>query len=164
MLAAAVMLSIYDIEKHWDAMRQTIVLVLAVILGLYVLVERSDWFFERSGQYVDEATETVGHLFANRVSNVQVKGSGRVKAVLKDDVRGSRHQRFILTLSSGNTLLISHNIDLAPRIDGLGVGDLVSFYGEYEWNEKGGVVHWTHHDPRKRHVDGWLKHNGRTYR
>ena len=43
------------------------------------------------------------------------------------------------------------------------VGDTVSFFGEYEWNSKGGVIHWTHHDPARQHVAGWLKHEGRTY-
>ena len=43
------------------------------------------------------------------------------------------------------------------------VGDTVQFYGEYEWNKKGGVMHWTHKDPRNRHTHGWLKHNGRVY-
>lgn len=46
--------------------------------------------------------------------NVQVQGSGRVLRVLADDNDGSRHQRFILALASGRTLLIAHNIDLAP--------------------------------------------------
>ncbi|HXQ73121.1 MAG TPA: DUF3465 domain-containing protein [Pyrinomonadaceae bacterium] len=84
-------------------------------------------------------------------------------SLLPDDQKGSRHQRFIVKLASGQTLLIAHNIDIAPRISGLAVGDSVRFYGEYVWNEKGGTIHWTHHDPRGRHVAGWVVHNGKTY-
>jgi len=101
--------------------------------------------------------------YENRQSDVQVEGAGRVVKVLPDDNKGSRHQKFILELASGQTILIGHNIDLAPRIRDLREGDSVSFYGEYEWNERGGVVHWTHHDPQGRHVDGWLKHQGKRY-
>jgi hypothetical protein len=93
----------------------------------------------------------------------QVSGSGTVDRVLADDNDGSRHQRFILRLSSGRTLLIAHNIDLAPRVSSLRKGDTVSFYGEYEPNDKGGVIHWTHHDPQGRHTGGWLEHNGQRY-
>ncbi|WP_107687820.1 DUF3465 domain-containing protein [Neisseria wadsworthii] len=101
--------------------------------------------------------------YQNRKSNVQIEGSGTVKKTLPDDNKGFRHQRFILELSSGQTLLVAHNIDLAPKIKGLKKGDTVGFYGEYEWSEQGGVIHWTHHDPAKRHTDGWLKHQGIIY-
>jgi hypothetical protein len=101
--------------------------------------------------------------YDNHQSNVQVKGSGTVIRILKDDNKGSRHQKFILKLSSGLTVLIAHNIDLAPRINSISNGDVIQFYGEYEWNNKGGVVHWTHRDPNGYHVGGWLKRNGRTY-
>jgi hypothetical protein len=107
--------------------------------------------------------DPIARAFANRVSDVQVEGEGTVVRVLPDDVDGGRHQRFILQLASGQTLLVAHNIDIAPPIERLEAGDSVSFNGEYVWNEKGGVIHWTHHDPQGRHVAGWLKHNGRTY-
>ena len=101
--------------------------------------------------------------FQNQAQKLQVKGTGVVRKILADDKKGTRHQRFLLTLASGQTLLIAHNIDLAPRIDHLKEGDTVSFYGQYEWNEEGGVVHWTHKDPQSKHVAGWLKHKGKVY-
>jgi hypothetical protein len=113
-------------------------------------------------QLVDD--DPIGRAFASRASDVQVEGEGTVIRVLPDDLNGSRHQRFIVQLASGQTLLITHNIDIAPRIDAVETGDCVRFYGEYVWNEKGGVIHWTHHDPRGRHVAGWLVHNGKTYK
>lgn len=91
------------------------------------------------------------------------EGSGTVVRLLPDDNEGSRHQRFILELASGRTLLVAHNIDLAPRINSLRKGDTVAFFGEFESNPQGGVIHWTHHDPQGRHPDGWLKHRGTVY-
>jgi hypothetical protein len=107
--------------------------------------------------------QQLADAFNRQLSDVQVSGSGQVIKVLADDTKGSRHQKFILKLSSGQTLLVAHNIDLAPRIEGLRAGDNVKFYGEYEWNKLGGVLHWTHHDPAARHVGGWLEHRGRRY-
>ncbi|HDI3208052.1 TPA: DUF3465 domain-containing protein [Vibrio cholerae] len=101
--------------------------------------------------------------YQSQQSDLQVQGFGQVAKVLPDDNDGSRHQKFILKLNSGQTLLVAHNIDLAPRIPNLKVGDSVEFYGEYEWNKKGGVLHWTHKDPQNRHAHGWLKHNGQVY-
>jgi hypothetical protein len=86
-----------------------------------------------------------------------------VTRLLADDNEGSRHQRFIIELKTGQTILISHNIDLALRIDSLEAGDEVTFFGEYVWNSQGGTVHWTHLDPKGRHVAGWVKHKGRVY-
>lgn len=105
----------------------------------------------------------LANAFENQLSNVQVEGQGTVERVLSDDNEGGRHQRFIVRLKSGQTLLIAHNIDLAPRIPSLKAGDTVAFSGEYEWGSKGGVVHWTHRDPNGRHQAGWLRHNGRSF-
>jgi hypothetical protein len=82
--------------------------------------------------------------FKERRSNVQVEGEGTVDRLLDDDVDGSRHQRFIVRLPSGQTILILHNIDIAPRVDNPQHGDSIRFYGEYIWSAQGGKVHWTH--------------------
>ena len=101
--------------------------------------------------------------FAENRGNFVAEVSGTVTRLLSDDYSGSRHQRFIVTLRSGQTLLISHNIDLAPRVDAVVVGDALSFKGEYEWNDQGGVIHWTHHDPAGQHEAGWIRHDGKIY-
>ncbi|WED27748.1 DUF3465 domain-containing protein [Vibrio sp. DW001] len=101
--------------------------------------------------------------FESRQSDVQVQGVGTVIRLLADDIKGARHQKFILKLSNRQTLLVAHNIDLAPRISNLETGDVVEFYGEYEWNNRGGIIHWTHRDPRNKHKHGWLKHNGQVF-
>lgn len=108
-------------------------------------------------------TSAVAKAFEQHARDVQVEGEGVVSRILPDDNSGSPHQRFIVRLGSGQTVLLQHNIELAPRIDDLKVGDTVSFFGEYVWNTQGGLVHWTHHDPAGKHAAGWIKHNGRTY-
>lgn len=107
--------------------------------------------------------DAIQAAFNAQQSGVQVQGEGVVTTVLADDNDGSRHQRFILKLHPGQTVLVAHNIDLAPRIATLASGDTVAFNGVYEWNAKGGVIHWTHHDPAGRHAAGWLRHAGQTY-
>lgn len=111
----------------------------------------------------NNGVDTIKAAYEQRQSNVQVQGSGRVKAILRDDNDGSRHQKFILVLKNGISILVAHNIDLAPKIPNLKKGDIVDFYGEYEYNPKGGVLHWTHRDPQNRHESGWLKHDGQIY-
>ena len=117
---------------------ETAVAVLAVI---FISCASHDPASKRSGVPNDDSP--IGRAFASRTSDVQVEGEGTVISILSDDVAGSRHQRFIIQLASGQTLLITHNVDLAPRIAGLKVGDSVRFNGEYVWNQKGGVIHWT---------------------
>src|SRR3954469_19661656 len=112
---------------------------------------------------VPDQSDKLGIAFTEQQSGSQVTGEGTVAKLLADDNEGSRHQRFILVLASGQTLLVAHNIDLAPRIASLKFGDAVAFNGVYEWNAKGGVIHWTHRDPSGRHQAGWLKHAGQTY-
>ena len=120
---------------------------------------------EGAGEDVAESISDalLAQAFEEQAHNLLVEGQGMVSRLLTDDTRGDKHQRFIVTLASGQTLLVTHNIDIAPRVNSLEVGDTVSFKGEYEWNDEGGVIHWTHHDPDGTHEAGWIKHNGRTY-
>ncbi|MDH3989098.1 MAG: DUF3465 domain-containing protein [Gammaproteobacteria bacterium] len=145
-------------------MKKFVPVIVALAVAYFVVVQ--DNFQEPANSTaflaVDEAAQ-IGGSTTSLVSGRQAQGSGTVTRVLPDDNDGSRHQRFILQLASGRTLLVAHNIDLAPRVAGIRPGDKVDFYGEFESNPQGGVIHWTHHDPNGQHVGGWLKHKGRTY-
>jgi hypothetical protein len=107
--------------------------------------------------------DTLQDAYDNQISNFQARQTGRIVKILKDDKYGSNHQRFVVKLESGQNILIAHNIDLAPKVEGFQTGALISFKGEYEWNNKGGVIHWTHHDPKGSHPNGWLFYNNRKY-
>jgi hypothetical protein len=143
-------------------MRRLLVLVIAAALAYGYLRERGVPLPDVAS-WTQSAGGTLRDAYAHRESGIQVQGEGVVTRILGDDRDGARHQRFILRVAGGQTVLVAHNIDLAPRIDGLEIGDTVAFYGEYAWNAKGGVIHWTHRDPAGLHSDGWLRHDGKTY-
>jgi hypothetical protein len=109
-----------------------------------------------------QGEEKILQAFGSRRSGLMVEVEGWVERVLADDREGSQHQRFILRLSGGHTVLVAHNVDLADRVP-LASRDLVRIHGQYEWNERGGVLHWTHLDPGGRHEGGWIRHRGRLY-
>lgn len=107
--------------------------------------------------------DSVQTAYTQQQSDVQLEVTGFIKKLLADDNEGTRHQKFIVQVPSGLTILVAHNIDLAPRIKNLKKGTNITLYGEYEWSQKGGILHWTHHDPRGRHADGWIDYQGRRY-
>jgi hypothetical protein len=134
---------------------------------LILLVLFASQYFDH-GTNVDTGSDRSGNggveaAFTAQHSGQWVEASGRVVRLLADDNEGSRHQRFILELGSGHTLLVAHNIDLARRLP-LARNDRVALRGRYEWNERGGVVHWTHHDPDGRLQGGWILHEGTRFR
>jgi uncharacterized protein DUF3465 len=96
-------------------------------------------------------------------SNVWGVAAGTVVRVLPDDRKGNRHQRFLIRLETGATVMADYNIDLAPRIAPLEVGDSVVLRGRYVWNDQGGLMHWLHHDPSGAPGGGWVKARGRVY-
>ena len=149
---------------------KTLILAIIAAVAIYfglgqtgALRQVTDAFTTQTPAVSVGQVDELSAAFAAQKRGIQVTGEGMVTKLLADDTEGSRHQRFILTLSSGQTLLVAHNIDLAPRLASLKTGDSVAFNGVFEWNAKGGVVHWTHRDPSGRHQAGWLKHAGQTY-
>jgi hypothetical protein len=141
------------------------VIILAAAQWLYrqssapTSIERPAEPSSSAGRTNDEAASA----FADRARGRQITVQGRVERLLADDREGSRHQRFIVRTESGVSLLVAHNIDLAPRIDALREGESLRLNGEYEWSERGGVLHWTHHDPGGHHVAGYIERDGKRY-
>ena len=141
------------------------ILLAVFALVIYGLSQLSGIPVPESSSSVTQRSDdiTIQNAFVNKRSDLQILGQGVVKKILPDDNKGLRHQKFILQTSPEQTVLVAHNIDIADRLPGLKKGDTVGFYGEYEWTSQGGVLHWTHHDPGGRHINGWLKYNGKTY-
>lgn len=150
-------------------MKKILILLLVVALAIFEAYQEQGppasglLLADANNNKSEKTHNSLRRAFKNGQSDLQVQGQGVVVKVLRDDTKGSRHQKFIIEASPGQSVLVAHNIDLAPRLEGLKKGDTVEFYGEYEWNAKGGIIHWTHRDPKGYHASGWLKYKGRTY-
>lgn len=93
---------------------------------------------------------------------VPVTVTAPVKKLLKYDDRGLPHEKFLLLLSNGSTVLVAHNTKMAPYVP-LQAGDTVTVCGEFIWNPKGGLIHWTHHTDSPNHKGGYIDFNGKRY-
>lgn len=148
-----------------------IVIMLVAAAGLEMLTGRSEdstgFLAPQRADTAPTAGDSSGldslmRAYENRRSKVWVDVSGKVSKTLQDDNQGSRHQRFILKFPNQHTVLVAHNIDLADKVP-LSRGDQVSIRGRYEWNDRGGVLHWTHHDSKGHIKGGWIKYHGKVY-
>ena len=102
--------------------------------------------------------------FASHRSNVEVTADGQVTRLLADEhgPEGT-HQRFIVQLAGlSQTVLVDNNVDIGRRA-AVNVGDTVTVHGEYVWNDQGGLIHFTHHDPAHTHEGGWIDVKGVRY-
>jgi hypothetical protein len=148
-------------------------LVLAVAVVGYIAKQRG-WIASPQAQTSttsnrrDEPAATdvrdddpIAELVRSQRSDVVVETSGTVTKVLPDDTEGDRHQRFLMRVGR-NTVLVAHNIDLAPRVP-LKPGDTVRIKGEFEYNDRGGVIHWTHRSTGRNHASGWIEVGGKRY-
>jgi hypothetical protein len=102
--------------------------------------------------------------FQSHRSNVEVTADGTVVRLLPDRASSTgTHEQFIIKLTSQDlTLEIEHNISIAARVP-VAQGDHVIVHGEYVWTAKGGLIHFTHHDPQGTHEGGYIVDNGKTY-
>jgi len=119
-------------------------------------VSRLRWFHSLAGSFA------INDSYQKRDDGCWIEDSGFVRRLLTDDDDGSRHQRFVLQLRNRDTLLVAHNLDLSERVP-LGMGDRIKFRGMYEWNELGGLVHWTHRDPQGVEDGGWISYRRKLY-
>ena len=85
-----------------------------------------------------------------------------MKRLLPDDTRGLPHQKFLIDLNNGTSVLIAHDTKMAPHVP-IKEGDIVTIHGEYIWNDRGGLIHWTHHTDTARHEGGWIELAGQKY-
>lgn len=138
-----------------------ILILLIALLG--AACDRAGYSGAAAEPVAAQAASQAETAYQKRLSDVWIEGEGEVTKILADDNKGSRHQRFLVKMANGKTLLFAHNVDLAPRLDTLQVGDVVIFRGEYVYNPKGGVIHWTHHNPQGTYEAGWLKYKDKIY-
>ncbi len=155
------MLQRLSMHTRANPYRRSRVTVVLVVLLTTSCTPNSDQSRNRDPLHDD--TDLIADAFARRQSGLVVESSGTIVRVLDDDTVPPRHQRFIVRLRGGQTVLISHNLDLAKRVP-VEVRKQIAFRGQYEWNDRGGVIHWTHHDPDGQRRGGWLEYEGRRYR
>lgn len=98
-------------------------------------------------------------------SHVEVIARGPVTRVLGiTPGRVSPHEGFLMRVQATCDLIVrvEANVDLAGRFP-IARGALVQVKGEYEYYPRGGVIHWTHHDPRFHHEAGYVEVGGGIY-
>jgi len=106
----------------------------------------------------------VARDYAEHRSTVEVTAEGAVTSVLADDSGPSgTHQRFIIRLTGATqTVLVDNNVTIGRRVP-VAPDDEVIVHGEYIWNDQGGLIHYTHHDPAPAHEGGWIEFKGVRY-
>ncbi|HMT93135.1 DUF3465 domain-containing protein [uncultured Thiothrix sp.] len=150
-----------------------------IVITLFLLVAAWQYFSGQASQPPTQATTNTSVDLASSTTPAKTLAQlraaandpnakfwthiqGTVIKNLKDDQEGDRHQKFLVEVAQDLTLLVSHNIDVAERVP-VREGDLVNVQGEYVWNNRGGVIHWTHHDPKGRKAGGWIELKGKRY-
>lgn len=118
-------------------------------------------YFPNNGPVENDAQVVNAIRSRNRVNFVQGAGLVVIK-LLPDDRQGLPHQKFVVRTSIGDAVMIVSNLDLCQKIP-LAIGQTINVGGEFIWTGGGGLIHWTHKDPRGSRPNGYIQTNGRTY-
>ena len=115
----------------------------------------------------DASNAAVYVAWRDGLSNVEVTAHGSVARILGSrDGRSGPHLGFLLHLSGsegrGLTVRVEDNLDLTGPIV-LHEGDDATIRGEYIYDARGGLIHYTHRDPRGRHAAGYVQVEGHLY-
>jgi hypothetical protein len=119
------------------------------------------------GGSADASNAAVFDAWRAARSRVEVTASGSVARVLgQREGPSGMHEGFLLHLRGGAgrglTVRVEDNTDITGPIP-LRAGDDVVVRGEYIYDSRGGIIHYTHRDPRARHPAGYVRVNGRIY-
>lgn len=100
-------------------------------------------------------------------SHLEVTAEGSVARRLGTRVgRSGTHEGFLLHLTGaagrGLTVRVEDNVDITGPIP-LTEGAEVEVRGEYIFDRRGGIIHYTHRDPRGRHSAGYVRVNDKFY-
>ncbi|HEX5274084.1 MAG TPA: DUF3465 domain-containing protein [Candidatus Rubrimentiphilum sp.] len=100
-------------------------------------------------------------LCARGATAVEVTANGSVAQLVGNASSATAtHEGFVLR-SGAFAIRVENNTTITGQIP-LSRGEAVSLQGQYECND--GVIHWTHHDPRGRHIGGFIEAGGKIYR
>jgi hypothetical protein len=118
-----------------------------------------------SGQAEQPNNAQVCSLYASGSSGVEVIAQGTVLGILgMHNGPSGEHEGFFLKLNQECDLMlrVETNVDITGPVP-IQNGETVTVKGQFEDDAEGGVIHWTHHDPRGRHVSGYVEANGKLY-
>ncbi len=109
--------------------------------------------------------QAVCDAYAAARSHVEVIVRGPVTRVLGvAPGRVSPHEGFLMRVRArcDLTVRVESNVFFTGRFP-IARGERVQVKGEYEYYPRGGVIHWTHRDPRLRHQGGYVEVGGHWY-
>lgn len=114
---------------------------------------------------LDEKADSVaylGFLYKSQRS-AKVSAQGHLIRRLPEQLSPYRAQLFLVRLTSGQKLIIKHDIEMGEALPDIKKGALLFFKGLYKWNRKGGFIIFTTQKNRENNLSGWLKYKEITY-